>query len=874
MSRRLSKTFDHGERDRIAHDQREKRDNSARSHALDSLENTASNSIERDPGPSAKLGVLHDVIGNSALAEHCLTKLKDGEAATPGLQDLRTSGGQSAQTTHRISKPSDQSEQEADQIANEVLSNASPAPVINAKLAHHVDEDSSAAAPNVDRVANRSGTSLPLALREEMEQKFGADFSDVQLHSDSEAQLSAKAMNANAYTIRNNIVFGEGQLSPESTEGRHLIAHELIHVVQQTDSSSSTIESDYIQRDATEAASIPTPEELLKSYLFDMLYDRFSGIATKLDQVVKAQASPFAYVQAVFKGIDSDWEDNLAAEFVSLQTEDVLDGFAKSEDGRAMLTMLYVAMITGDVTDFQRKQADRALNARTRATVSPEKYVKQSYRWAPDRPTPIFPVKFMRITPGHSMATPEAKLLSNGNVLVHYPATQHDEREFPEMHTLPAVFTGEGYEFGADEIVGIKQYEQGGEVVYLPALALIDYSNQCIQSTSGKIIEVSAIAASFGLVGPAEAVAEPGAWGARLALADRIATVVGIASIVIQENRDWIIRKFGPAGRFLVRTAEIANKAAAIYGFGRLGMAGVKLVSNLRNGTRALRSESAIFDKLDDAEKQVINRIDDETEALAKELDDAKVAEGGTSHVDEPGAQGAKSSDVKTASADDVPIAHGTVPAKISSRAWDDPLLSEDLAVDAYKRAGVKKNPLSDEAVRAKFKEGYRFDPETRRWKKPFKPPGTRPPRASTEPFMNDSLKKVSKQDHPLHKLVEEIQTPKGNAYDWRKTTRVTKSGKVQTGRYPGSETDPIVQAGHVDAYASGAPQKYVLEDADLNIVGGAVIESKGAFSMKVAVEVEGVWVELRSLQQWETLGVVPSGTVAKALKKLEETIP
>ena len=198
-------------------------------------------------------------------------------------------------------------------------------------------------------------------------------------------------------------------------------------------------------------------------------------------------------------------------------------------------------------------------------------------------------------------------------------------------------------------------------------------------------------------------------------------------------------------------------------------------------------------------------------------------------------------------------------------RAWNDPMLTPDEAVQLYNSAGVKK-PLGETAVRTKFQQRYRFNPTTRRWSKPHKLPGSRPPRAPTEPFMRDQLKKVSDPKHPLHGLVLEKQGADGKVtYDWHKTTRVTKTGKTQTGRYEGSETNPIVQAGHPDAYASGAPQKYVLEDADLNQLSGQTIESKGAYSFKIAVEVDGVWVELASLKQWERLGVVPKGTVAKA---------
>jgi hypothetical protein len=66
-----------------------------------------------------------------------------------------------------------------------------------------------------------------------MEARFGHDFSGVRVHADPRAAQSAEDMNARAYTSGQNVVFGPGQLAPETHEGRRLLAHELTHVVQQ-----------------------------------------------------------------------------------------------------------------------------------------------------------------------------------------------------------------------------------------------------------------------------------------------------------------------------------------------------------------------------------------------------------------------------------------------------------------------------------------------------------------------------------------------------------------------------------------------------------------------------------------------------------------
>ena len=63
---------------------------------------------------------------------------------------------------------------------------------------------------------------------------FVHDFSRVRIHTDQRATQSAKAVNAKAYTVGNNIVFGESYYSPNTTGGNRLIAHELAHVFQQS----------------------------------------------------------------------------------------------------------------------------------------------------------------------------------------------------------------------------------------------------------------------------------------------------------------------------------------------------------------------------------------------------------------------------------------------------------------------------------------------------------------------------------------------------------------------------------------------------------------------------------------------------------------
>lgn len=77
------------------------------------------------------------------------------------------------------------------------------------------------------------GHALDSGSRQEMESRFGHDFSQVRVHDDSMANRSASALGAAAYTVGRDIVFAQGVQEPGDPHGRRLLAHELAHVIQQ-----------------------------------------------------------------------------------------------------------------------------------------------------------------------------------------------------------------------------------------------------------------------------------------------------------------------------------------------------------------------------------------------------------------------------------------------------------------------------------------------------------------------------------------------------------------------------------------------------------------------------------------------------------------
>jgi len=155
----------------------------------------------------------------------------------------------------RISAPGDHQEQEADRMAERVMSNAAAKAPGDASNAGRYNDSAAPekSAQTVQRretastggnrvsgdvsayISSLAGVGVPLdgRTRDFMEPRFGQDFSQVRIHTDARAADSARAINALAYTVGNDVVFGAGQYSPHASQSRKLLAHELAHVVQQ-----------------------------------------------------------------------------------------------------------------------------------------------------------------------------------------------------------------------------------------------------------------------------------------------------------------------------------------------------------------------------------------------------------------------------------------------------------------------------------------------------------------------------------------------------------------------------------------------------------------------------------------------------------------
>ncbi len=205
-----------------------------------------------------------------------------GSSATPlseECEDCASGRHDALQTKLGIGGTTDIYEQEADRVADQVLAKpadtgVSSAPPRIQRYAGQGAVHEDAAPASVEHVLAGHGRPLEPALRGDMEQRFGRDFSEVRVHSDGAAEQSARDVNAIAYTAGHHIVFGSGQLTAGTHAGRHLIAHELTHVIQQTGAGGD--------------ASLGTPRNSLSGKAF-------------------VQRSPQAYVEAMNKEPEPDY---------------------------------------------------------------------------------------------------------------------------------------------------------------------------------------------------------------------------------------------------------------------------------------------------------------------------------------------------------------------------------------------------------------------------------------------------------------------------------------------------------------------------------------------------------------------------------------
>jgi hypothetical protein len=233
--------------------------------------------------------------------------------AVKGARGARRQGGLArwndlsvfAQRMPRISEPGDPLEKQADSIADTVV--RAPEPIVQRKCAGcasgakscpECEEESAiqrqeksgapvSTAPGIgDAIAPGAGSPLEGGARHFFESRLGRNFGDVRIHDGARADAAARALNARAFTVGSNVVFASGEYRPASEPGRRLLAHELVHVLQQRELGRK------VQRKVTVDPNPPTdPQDPLSS----MSASAFQSLAfSDMDTTINALCDAFS----------------------------------------------------------------------------------------------------------------------------------------------------------------------------------------------------------------------------------------------------------------------------------------------------------------------------------------------------------------------------------------------------------------------------------------------------------------------------------------------------------------------------------------------------------------------------------------------------
>ena len=199
---------------------------------------------------------------SDSIAVHAMPKR---DAASDVVADVPAAlgfdfGSIAIQAKPEVSEPGDAAEQEADKLADAIINESeevtfsdprddgAPPPVPGGNEGDEtiqrkaVDGTPPVLPKDSPALRGEAGAALPTRARAAMESALGASFANVRIHADGNAAALARSLRARAFTVGRDIFFGAGELDPERAEGKRLLAHELVHVLQQRGGSFGTLQ--------------------------------------------------------------------------------------------------------------------------------------------------------------------------------------------------------------------------------------------------------------------------------------------------------------------------------------------------------------------------------------------------------------------------------------------------------------------------------------------------------------------------------------------------------------------------------------------------------------------------------------------------------
>lgn len=199
----------------------------ARRAALDALQRSVQVGAADHPSEAEADRVARDVMSDMGQADTAQRAEEDE------LQMKRDDSVQRAAEEEELQAKHDDSVQREEEDELQMKEDGSvQREAAGPEVGHEGGAASHATGDAINR-AKGGGRGIPENVRGKMESSFGADFSNVRVHSDGESQSLNKKVGAKAFTTGPDIFFGKSGFNPASSSGQELLAHELTHVVQQ-----------------------------------------------------------------------------------------------------------------------------------------------------------------------------------------------------------------------------------------------------------------------------------------------------------------------------------------------------------------------------------------------------------------------------------------------------------------------------------------------------------------------------------------------------------------------------------------------------------------------------------------------------------------
>ncbi len=347
------------------------------------------------------------------------------------------------QTKLLINEPGDIYEQEADRIADQVMA-AFSSPAVSGtppriqRFSGYSNGRMDGAPTSVDQALASPGRLLEPTLRQDMEQRFGYDFSGVRVHTDAAAEQSARDIGAEAYTVGRDVVFGAGQYAPVTMAGKKLIAHELAHVTQQAQNAlPRALEGRaWLQRSPrSRRGGNPRKKEgtrIINSKTARLVMEWILGIISKVDRTDPAKWRTEDKSLSEYRDLLSLWFKLANGK---LEGEEFASAFERAD---AETTPIFQASLRGTPPSWQDIVSDRwypnffELQKRAESEKHIAKLVETttSFHWDP---TPVSIDEFLRVASAQNSRSP---VLQRGSGIkvgravagFTYYASQHEPR--------------------------------------------------------------------------------------------------------------------------------------------------------------------------------------------------------------------------------------------------------------------------------------------------------------------------------------------------------------------------------------------------------------------------------------------------------------